>query len=326
MISPVKVPLSSLPAHITGLVDIFICSASFESRCRSVSDFVEPPIVQHVLVCVNENFPDIVSSNGEYLLSRYAGKSAMVLLSTENPLQTADSLQEAVGATLDEPPQTYLVDITTFTHEALLILLKVLQLRLKMADSVTFVYATAAEYSVGDKDEDKWLSKGIGEVRSVLGYPGRILPTRKSHLVIMAGFESERADRLIEEYEPNRISLGLGDPTSSISPDHYSVNRAIHAKIRAKYTDVMNFTFSCLDPIVTKSAVKAHIQLLPDHNVLIAPMNTKISTIGVALLAFEDNSVQLCYATAHQYNERNYSRPGDDCYLFSVPGLRGPHV
>ena len=177
---------------------------------------------------------------------------------------------------------------------------------------------------MGNNDENKWLSKGIGEVRSVLGYPGSILPTRRSHLVIMTGLESERVDRLIEECGPNKVSLGRGDATSSISPDHYLMNRAVHDRIKAKYTNVMDFTFSCLDPIVTKSEVKAHIKLTPDHNVLIAPMNTKISTIGVALLAFENNSVQLCYATAHQYNERNYSRPSDDCYLFSVPELGAP--
>ena len=326
MISPVKIAVSSLPSRIVEPVDIFICSASFESRCRSVANFLEASLVKCVLVCTNDNFPDIVSGNGKYLGDRYAGKSKMVWLSTENPLRTADSLQDAIRSTAGNLPKRYLVDVTTFTHEALLILLKILQLGLKTTDSVTFVYVTAGEYSVGDKDENKWLSKGIGEVRSVLGYPGSILPTRRSHLVIMAGFESERADRLIEEYGPNKISLGLGDPTSSVNPDYYLMNQAAHAKIRAKYTDVMDFTFSCLDPIVTKAEVKAHIELAPDHNVLIAPMNTKISTVGVALLAFEDNSVQLCYATAHQYNERNYSRPGDDCYLFSVPGIGAPQA
>ena len=326
MIAPLKISLSSLPARIKKPVDIFICSASFESRCRSVADVLEPSHAERVLVCANENFPAILSDNGRYLTGRYAGRSKMVFLSTEDPLKTADRLQNAFRETADDLPRRYLVDVTTFTHEALLILLKILQLKLKETDSVTFAYATAKEYSVGDSEETKWLSKGISDVRSVLGYPGRILPTQKSHLVIMAGFESERAGLLIERYGPNKVSLGRGDPMSSISPDHYSVNQAIHTKIKAKYTDVMEFTFSCLDPIVTKSEVKAHIQLTTDHNVLIAPMNTKLSTIGVALLAFEDNSVQLCYAPAHQYNERNYSSPGDDCYLFSVPGLGAPQV
>lgn len=321
---PVKIPLSSLAAQIGQKVDVFLCSASFESRCRSVADYVDSTLPAKVLVCANENFPTVVSSNGEYLRSRYESQSSMVLLSTDNPLKTADSLQKAIGGVVTEAPQHYLVDITTFTHEALLILLRVLQLKLKTTDSLTFAYTTALEYSVGDKAEDKWLSKGIGEIRSVLGYPGKIIPTRKLHLVILAGFEGERAERLIEEYEPSKVSLGLGDPNHSISPDHYSVNKATHQKIAAKYTDVMQFNFSLLDPFKTKSAIEFHIRKVPGHNVLIAPMNTKISTLGVALLAFEDDSIQLCYATAHQYNESNYSKPGSECYLFTVPGLSIP--
>ena len=54
------------------------------------------------------------------------------------------------------------------------------------------------------------------------------------------------------------------------------------------------------------------------HNALIAPMNTKISTVGAALLAMEDDTIQLCYATAHQYNEKGYSTPGQECYYFNV--------
>jgi hypothetical protein len=213
------------------------------------------------------------------------------------------------------------VDITTFTHEALLILLKLLQLKLKPTDSVTFLYTAALEYSVGDEEENKWLSKGIGEIRSVLGYPGKVLPTQKLHLVILTGFESERAERFIEEYEPNMLSLGLADPDSSTSPAHYPVNRAKHSRIAARHKDAVTFVFSCSDPVETMTAIQDRIRQVPDHNVLIAPMNTKISTVGAALVAFDNDSVQLCYATANQYNESNYSKPDSNCYLFTVPGI-----
>jgi hypothetical protein len=248
----------------------------------------------------------------------------MVPLHTERPLKTADSLQQAVGGSVRELPQTYLVDITTFTHEALLILLKLLQLKVKPVDSVTFVYTAALEYSVGDKQDNKWLSKGIGEIRSVLGYPGKMVPTQKLHLVILAGFESERAERFIEEYEPNVVSLGLGDPDSSTNPAHSPVNRAMHRRVAAQHKDGVTFMFSCSDPMETRTAIQDRIRQVPDHNVLIAPMNTKLSTVGAALVAFEDDSVQLCYATAHQYNESNYSKPDTNCYLFTVPAIPNP--
>jgi len=273
---------------------------------------------------VDEDLPTSTDSQSEYLLSRFGLNSSMVPLNREKPLKTADSLQLALASCARELPQTYLVDITTFTHEALLILLRLLQLRLKPADSVTFVYTAASEYSVGDKEENKWLSKGIGEIRSVLGYPGKVLPTQKSHLVILAGFESERAERFIEEYEPNVLSIGLGAPDSSTSPAHASVSKAMHSRIVAQHKDGVTFLFSCSDPMRTVTAIQDRIRQVPGHNVLIAPMNTKISTIGAALVAFDDDSVQLCYATAHQYNETNYSKPDTNCYLFTVPAIPSP--
>jgi hypothetical protein len=319
MESPTKISLNTLTKALEAHVDVFICSASFEARCLSVPNQLSPELVGSVLICANENFPEVLSGNGKTLTERYASKGSLVKLSTENPLMTADALQEAIGRFTGSTPRRFVVDITTFTHEALLILLKIMRLKLSAKDTATLVYMSAGEYSVGDKPEDKWLSKGIREIRSVLGYPGKIVPIRKLHLVILTGFEGERAERFIEEYEPNRISLGVGDPAHSISSDHYSVNKATHGKIAAKYSDVLEFEFSCSDPSAAMAAIESHIARIADHNVLIAPMNTKISTIGAGLLALKDESIQLCYATAHQYNEAKYSTPGTDCYVFDFP-------
>jgi hypothetical protein len=50
-------------------------------------------------------------------------------------------------------------------------------------------------------------------------------------------------------------------------------------------------------------------------------MNTKISTVGCALAAWEDRAIQLCYAQATRYNYAHYSTPGDTCYVFDLPEL-----
>ena len=75
-----------------------------------------------------------------------------------------------------EGAHRFVIDATTFTRESLLILVRFLKQSLKTSDSVQFLYAPAKEYSIGTQYEDKWLSRGIREVRSVLGYPGDFLP------------------------------------------------------------------------------------------------------------------------------------------------------
>jgi hypothetical protein len=85
-----------------------------------------------------------------------------------------------------------------------------------------------------------------------------------------------------------------------------------------KFTNVLEFTFSCSDPEATRDALRKQVFLSPGHNILIAPLNTKISTLGAALLALENDAIQLCYATAHHYNEARYSTPGDYCFYFAT--------
>jgi len=322
MSQPQPVALSTLASRLPSKMDVFICSASFESRCRSVSDSIDPMAFGWVFVAVDEDHPSTeISQAAEYLLGRHMPRSSKMNVHRGDPLATADSLNHAIISSARGEPISFLMDITTFTHEALLILVKLLQMRLKPDDSVTFVYTAASEYSVGQKPEEKWLSKGIGEIRSVLGYPGKALPSQKSHLVILAGYESERAERFIEEYEPNVLSVGLGAPGSATNPVHASINEAMHSRIMAQHKEARTFYFSCSDSLEARNSIREQIQQVRDHNVLVAPMNTKISTMGAALVALEDDSVQLCYAPAHQYNEVHYSTPDNNCFLFSVPGI-----
>jgi hypothetical protein len=167
------------------------------------------------LICANEDFPQVMKRSAKQLMRQFGDTARLVTLNTSDPLRTADGLQQAIDDALNANLHRFLVDITTFTHESLLILLRIFQMRgLK---SIEYLYTTAKDYSVGDPDERKWLTKGIGEVRSVLGYPGRAFPSNKLHLIIMAGFEADRAERLLQEYEPSKISVGLGDPDYSIA-------------------------------------------------------------------------------------------------------------
>jgi len=85
-----------------------------------------------------------------------------------------------------------------------------------------------------------------------------------------------------------------------------------------KYTSVLRFTFSLCDSAKARDELRRQAAAVSGHNTLIAPMNTKISTVGAALLGMEDETVQLCYATANQYNEKAYSSPGKECYYFNV--------
>lgn len=314
-----QMKLTDLAAAIDRHFDVFICSASYEERCRSVPNAVaDHPHIGRRLVCFNQKSSVIVAGNAKYLLGRLGSNAHKVPLDKGSPLLTADNLQRALShAGGDDSDFNYLVDITTFTHEALLILLRLLQARVKRS-SVVLAYAPAAEYSVGLPPEQKWLSKGITDIRSVLGYPGDSRPSRKSHLIVLVGFESDRAERLLDEYQPHVISLGFGQDGTATASQHQQVNRLAFGRLASKVSQYNEFEFSCVDVVAVEHAIAAQAAKFPDCNVVIAPMNTKLSTVGVAGAAFRNDDIQLCYASASQYNVEGYSRPGDTCLLTAL--------
>lgn len=172
-----------------------------------------------------------------------------------------------------------------------------------------------------DPPDKKWLSKGLKQVRTVLGYPGILSPSKRSHLIVLVGFEDERAVELIRECEPSMVSLGKGDASEEGTAPHQEANTYSFNRIKHLVGEVNCFEFKAYDAVATMTALREQAQLHADCNVTIAPMNTKISTLGAALLALEDERIQLCYAPPNIYNASKYSLPDDDYYMFELPGF-----
>lgn len=305
--------LKDLPA-----IDIFICSASYEDRSLSIPLSLDPAEVQAALICGNEDHLDRLGHNLSKLKAHFGHRSNLVMLRTDRPLDGADRLLEAIQRCKLGKSKTILVDITTFTHEGLLVLLKLLSILWVAGDHIILSYAPASDYAVGMSSEDKWLSRGIRDIRSVLGYPGLLRPSQKLHLVVLVGFEADRARLLIDTCEPDAISLGKGVDATDAGKAHLPRNVDALRELAVHYPRFNEFSFSTMDVQSTKDAIRSQVELYPHHNTVIAPMNTKLSTVGAALYSLDSPNSQLCYAPAVTYNLWKYSLPGDDCLILDL--------
>lgn len=320
-------PIAELWDALGQSVDVLVCCGSYEDRCRTVADVIPPDAVKKAIVAHNTNLDEYVAANSRYLRERFGDRAVDVPTDSTDPLRTADELSLALEQVATGDAQQYLIDTTTFTHEALLILMRLLSERLGSAADIRFVYSTAAEYSIGEPDSRKWLSKGVVDVRSVLGYSGEYTSSRQTHLIVMVGYEHERAEGLIDVVEPDELSLGLGygSPGLPLPAKHEAARLAYEELLRQmegmRGPGVVKFRFCSDDPWDSEQAVAQRVAAFPDCNVIVAPMNTKVSTIGAALVATKDESIQLCYAQPLQYNYEGYSAPGDTCHLFEVNEL-----
>lgn len=304
-------------------VDLFIGSASFEGRCRSVLQDMDQERIKRALVAVNGAFGTRLDKNYVWFVNGLGDRIERLDVFSHDPVPTLLNIERALSRAFESEPRFVVVDITTLPRESLIILIRVLD-KLRTSNSeIKFVYASARQYSFGSQDEsNRWLSSGVRDIRPVLGFSGLMRPSRDTHMIVMVGFEDERALELIRACEPTYVSLGVCDPSQLGTQSHRYTSERRLSRLLSVLPDVRKFRFLGYDVVATIHALESQIEIFPDTNAVIVPMSTKISTVGAALLALRDESVQLCYAAPYFYNFDHYSLPGDDYYLFSLPPLR----
>ncbi|RJP34201.1 MAG: hypothetical protein C4527_02835 [Candidatus Omnitrophota bacterium] len=317
--------LSALPEILKDRCGAFICCASYEERSRCISGAVKDlPFERVVIFAIADIFSGIEDRALE-IKSNFSNKtnSEIVLTKTHEPLFTANVVAKSLRRIMDDGINDIFIDITTFTHELLLILLRQINRFKDRLAKVTCLYTSARSYSIGDPDDRKWLSKGCKEIRSVVGFPGLLVPGRPTCLIVLVGFEHERATRTIVEMDPELLLIGKGIPSVEHLTDesHKAPMEFFHNLVQTMVSSrgsVEPFEFSCREPYQTARTILELVTKKPDFNHIIAPLNTKISTVAVALAAMANQKIQVCYAEPETYNFNGYSEPGDKVSIFDL--------
>jgi len=316
-----KILLSKLPETLNQRSGAFLCCASFEKRSLSIPNAIKELPLQKVVIFATEDCNPEIYKTALEIQSFMGDRASIVTTRMREPLFTANALAKVIREIIKEEIKEIIIDISTFTHEMLLILLMLISRSRENISLVTCIYTGARDYSVGDPKERKWLSKGCRDVRSVVGYPGQLLPSRPTCLIVLVGFEHERATRMIAEMEPELLLLGKGMPSdqhltyeSHKAPMEY-FHKLVEDMVSSREED-HSFEFSCRDIKETVDSLQTQIKKTSEFNHIIVPLNTKISTVAVALTALKDIKLQVCYAEPETYNFESYSEPDDMVTIF----------
>lgn len=122
-----KILLTNLLAEVHP-ADVFVCCASFESRSQSAPAQLEGGVCSRAHLWPTRTSPHVIKQSAKQLQHRFGGIARLVSLNTNNALRTADSLQKAIDDALKSTLNRFLVDITDFTHQSMLILLRIFHL------------------------------------------------------------------------------------------------------------------------------------------------------------------------------------------------------
>lgn len=310
--------LNKLKESILRNYDVFIASASYENRSVSIINAIGDEIqFNYKLVSLSIPHKNLIKGNLDIFKNH--GFKIVEIDNTNQIVTVSNFYNELNSIFLVNPNASFLIDITTFTRQTLLILLRLMRNTLSTKSTVKLLYNPAKEYSIGLEYKDKWLTQGVLEVNSVFGYSGIIRPSRPYHLIILMGFEVERASSLITAYEPAEITIGYASKDDSTYPEHYELNKQKFDELLIEFPFAKSFEFPAINLSACKAEILNQAKKHAGHNVIIASMNNKISTIACALAAFENNEIQLAIAIPAIYNYENYSIPGDSCYIIDMP-------
>ena len=303
--------------------DLFIAFCGFEKRCLSIIKNIPSEAIDRGIVFINNEAPAESVENLEQFKDVLRDKADIKHINIFNPIEVADSIIEVISKNcegIDSP--RLLVDITSFTHEALLIFLAIAKRVLKNV-YIEYVYCNAAVYASELEDTaEQWLSRGIKEVRSVLGYAGDLKPSQETVLIMMVGYECERAWQVIDSISPEELIITYNDASGSTDQTNGDANQH-HAELlrdlAAYYQNPKQYIIPSNNPFETANKLEKVISTISaDTNIIIAPMNNKLATIGAGIVALKKTEIQICYAPAIYYNTSSYSVEGDVCYLFSL--------
>lgn len=312
-----KIQLTALKSILNLKIDLFICSSSFDERCLILINTLDLELIEKISICHFENNYKISEDNWKKMKAISREKAETLIMKKHNPITIYDMFYSLLSSIPSD--STIVVDTTTLTRENLLILSQILSNKFQNIQSYFSYTPSSAYYEQNIKPEDIWLSKGVRDIRTVLGYSGDFSAMKELLLIVLVGFEYERAETLIEIFEPSKLYIGQAFDSTSVNSELAQINNCHFQKLKTINPHSIPFSFSCIDIETTKKSLEDIIAQNKDmYNIVISPMSNKISTIACAITALKYTDIQICYASTNQYNIDIAYSPCDYVYLLKL--------
>jgi hypothetical protein len=299
---------------------LIVCSSSFEKRSLTIPRLAsESKRCTAAYVFRNEENIGNVGESADEIVRLFGDSGGCVDVWGSDPVRTTDSILAAVRSLRDCGDVRVIVDVSAMMRETLLILLASLRELWPSNRRIEFAYVPA-EYNQSRTEPRPQLSFGVLDVRSVIGFPGEYLPVLPRHLVLITGFETDRARAVINATDPSIISLGIGVREHSTSDTNATLDQGFASDLLNEYpSQSKSFDIYPDSAIDTQNAIHEQIGKFSEYKPLVCAMNTKVSTCGAALAAWHDPRIELIYAQPALYNHQDYADPKDEVYLFELP-------
>ena len=218
-----------------------------------------------------------------------------VKLSAVDPVSTWATIVETVGD-LASDRQEILMDFSTMPREAMWYVLWAAE---QGGTEVECLYHSPEEYG------REWLSRDPHSPRMAFKLSGIADPSKRTALLITAGYDIQRVRRLVNWCEPEILMVGIQEG------GRFSRNEDVMRSAEAELTKNVGCNVFKLDAFGDSfgevEIVDELKQVTDTHNVILASMGPKLTALSLYRVQRTNQNIGLVYAPAGQYNE-NYSR------------------
>jgi hypothetical protein len=297
--------------------DLFICCASFEERCvssalRMGADFRTRFAV--VFVIEEPVYKKQVDTNMYRLQSELGKKTGegifIISCQRDNPIDGVNQLkniwEKCKPKNSEEPFIT--VDISGFTKIYLLELFHYLVIEMNLG--IPRILHTVQTYLPGR------LTRGVEQISTAPNFFGTASLEKQTILVLLLGFEPERALAVWQHYNPAKTITLITTPPQYGSMDYLEYARKNNAYLLSQSSvEVRNV--SADNPYAVKDSLETiYNDTKGSFNMVIGPFGTKPQAVGVFLFCLEHPKAQVVYSFPVNYT-RSYlqRRPGPTLLL-----------
>jgi hypothetical protein len=272
------------------LSTLFISMIGLEERVIGFFKMTTRPECDKYLFMINKEYMD------DKRVTRY-GKKIRKLLK-EIPTDTIytsyfDSMELVkefnryiLRSNIDTDSLKIFVDISTFNRQNLLTLLFLLRKKYRVTD-LTFYYTVPME-------TNQYLSKCASGVASIPLLGGIQSVDKNKLLILLVGFEYDRAMYIWEKIEPSKTIIAVGDEPTD--PKFLRINREVISRLKERI-DCEDANVSANHPFKAQQDIEEIIKANRNkYNIIISPMNTKLQTVGLYFAWENFSDTQIVYS------------------------------
>ena len=247
----------------------------------------------------------------EYKEETQANRSAVVLYAAENgivwrelsvrrePREVWDTLRSDFTSPLWSRKRVVL-DITTMPREVIWWSLSFL---LEAGCELHYVYHRPQSYS------SEWLTRDTDRPRLVYQHSGIAKLGKPTALLLLNGFDTERAEQMIQFFEPRLLLVGL-QRGKQFENEERNLKRG--ERFGELIRNIKTFEIDAYSVDHGFSAIVEQVKpLLPDYNIIAASLGPKTSAIAMFRVIAEFPEIALAYAPSRQFNIGYSSGIGD---------------